>query len=121
MIVLDADSLMTGELFVRLVQLMERNPSVGMIQTAPQPVLGKSLFSRIQQFAAHVYGPLFAAGANFWQLAGATYWGHNAIVRVRPFMDFCALPELPKLGRLGGRVLSHDSVEAAFMRSAGYG
>jgi membrane glycosyltransferase len=121
MIVLDADSIMTGQVMVRLVELMERNRSVGMIQTAPQLVLGSSLFRRIQQFAARVYGPLFMAGANFWHLGGGNYWGHNAIIRIRLFMEHCALPELPKVGPLGGRILSHDTVEAAFMRRAGYG
>lgn len=121
MIVLDADSIMTGSVFVKLVQLMERNRSVGIIQTAPQPALGKSLFSRIQQFAGAVNGPIFSAGANFWHLGGGNYWGHNAIIRVKLFMEHCALPELPKVGPLGGRILSHDTVEAAFMRTAGYG
>src|SRR5205823_2219925 len=116
MIVLDADSIMTGAVLTRLVQMMDDHPSVGIIQTAPQQVLGKSLFSRIQQFAASIYGPLFAAGSNFWQLDGGNYWGHNAIVRLRPFMEYCALPELPKIGSFGGRILSHDTVEAVLMR-----
>ncbi|HEY1765236.1 MAG TPA: glycosyltransferase, partial [Opitutaceae bacterium] len=36
MVVLDADSIMTGEALVRLVTLMEANPSAGIIQTAPR-------------------------------------------------------------------------------------
>ncbi len=120
MIVLDADSVMSGDVFVKLVSLMDCNPAAGIIQTAPQMVLGRSLYSRVQQFAACVYGPLFTAGANFWQLDGGNYWGHNAIVRLKPFMEYCALPELPRIGAFGGRILSHDTVEAAFMRSAGY-
>jgi membrane glycosyltransferase len=121
MIVLDADSIVLGPTFVRLVELMEKNRSVGLIQTVPQLVLGTTLFSRIQQFATRIYGPLFSAGANFWHLGGGSYWGHNAIIRLRPFMEYCALPELPKFGALGGRILSHDTVEAAFLRKAGYG
>lgn len=121
MIVLDADSIMRGATLVRLVELMEQNRSVGIIQTAPQLVLGKSLFRRVQQFAARVYGPIFMAGSHFWHLGGGNYWGHNAILRIKLFMDHCALPELPKVGRIGGRILSHDTVEAAFMRRAGYG
>ena len=61
------------------------------------------------------------AGSHFWHLGGANYWGHNAIIRLKLFMEHCALPELPKVGRVGGRILSHDTVEAAFMRRAGYG
>lgn len=121
MIVLDADSIMSGRTMVRLVELMEKNRSVGIIQTAPRQVLGRSLFARIQQFAARVYGPMFMAGANFWHLGGGNYWGHNAIIRLKSFMEHCALPELPKFGALGGRVLSHDTIEAAFMRRAGHG
>ncbi len=119
-IVLDADSVMTGATCVRLASLMEANPRAGIIQTNPKLALGRSLFQRINQFAAQVYGPLFAAGANFWQLDNANYYGHNAIVRLKPFITYCALPELPKSGALGTRVLSHDTVEAAFMRRAGY-
>jgi membrane glycosyltransferase len=121
MIVLDADSIMTGRTMVRLVELMVRNRTVGIIQTAPQLALGNTLFRRIQQFAARLYGPIFMAGAHFWHLGSGNYWGHNAIIRLKLFMEQCALPELPKLGSLGGRILSHDTVEAALIRQAGYG
>ncbi len=121
MIVLDADSIMTGEAMVRLVGLMEGRPSAGIIQTHPRQVLARSLFGRIQQFAAHTYAPLFLAGSNYWHLAGGSYWGHNAILRISPFIQHCALPELPPTGPFTGRFLSHDSVEAALMRAAGYG
>lgn len=120
MIVLDADSIMSGATMVRLTELMERNRSVGIIQSAPQLVLGNTLFRRIQQFAARLYGPIFMAGSQFWHLGGGNYWGHNAIIRIKLFMQHCALPELPKLGKIGGRILSHDTIEAAFMRRAGY-
>ena len=120
MIVLDADSVMTGASLVQLTTLMEQNPGVGIIQTSPRPILGQSLFQRIEQFAACVYRPVFAAGANFWQLGDATFWGHNAILRLKPFMQYCAMPELPEIGPLGKRVLSHDTIEAALMRRAGY-
>ena len=120
MIVLDADSVMTGPAFVQLARLMEQHPRVGIIQTRPRPVLGQSLLQRIEQFAACVYGPVFAAGANFWQLGEAAFWGHNAIVRLRPFMRYCAIPELPQVGPLGTRALSHDTIEAALIRRAGY-
>jgi membrane glycosyltransferase len=72
------------------------------------------------QFVTRLYGPLFAAGANFWQLGSGNFWGHNAIIRLRPFMKHCAMPELPRTSPLGTRILSHDTIEAAFMRRAGY-
>jgi membrane glycosyltransferase len=120
MIVLDADSIMTGALLRRLVAMMEKNPRVGLIQTAPQLVFGRTLFRRIQQFAARLYAPLFAAGANFWHLFGGNYWGHNAIIRLRPFMESCDLPDLPEPEAQRRHIFSHDTVEAALMRRAGY-
>ena len=120
LIVLDADSLMTGTTLVRLVALMEEHPRAGILQTVPSPVGARSLHARIQQFAQRLYGPLFAAGLNHWQLAEAAYWGHNAILRVAPFMEHCALPRLSGRGPLSGSLLSHDFVEAAWMRRAGF-
>jgi len=120
MVVLDADSVMTGRLLRRLVLMMEKNPRVGLIQTAPQLALGNTLFRRMQQFAAKVYAPLFAAGSNFWHLFASNYWGHNAIIRVRPFIEHCDLPELPDPDSKRRHILSHDTVEAALMRRAGY-
>jgi membrane glycosyltransferase len=120
MVVLDADSLMTGTAVASLVRLMESNPRAGIIQTMPRLVKAATLFGRIQQFASRVYSPIFAAGLNFWQQGAGNYWGHNAIIRVSPFLSSCALPGLPGREPLGGRVLSHDFVEAALMRNAGW-
>jgi membrane glycosyltransferase len=120
MIVLDADSVMSGECLATLVRLMEANPSAGIIQTAPRAAGRDTLYARIQQFATRVYGPLFTAGLHFWQLGESYYWGHNAIIRVAPFMRHCALGRLPGRGPLSGEILSHDFVEAALMRRAGW-
>lgn len=120
MIVLDADSVMTGRLLSRLVVMMEKNPRVGLIQTAPQLAFGRTFFRRIQQFAAKLYAPLFAAGSNYWHLFGANYWGHNAIIRLQPFMESCDLPDLPEPEVHRRHIFSHDTVEAALMRKAGY-
>nr|WP_240954250.1 glucans biosynthesis glucosyltransferase MdoH [Solimonas marina] len=120
MIILDADSVMSGECLKRLVQLMEANPNAGIIQTAPKAAGRETVYARIQQFATRVYGPLFTAGLHFWQLGESHYWGHNAIIRVAPFMQHCALGRLPGSGGLSGEILSHDFVEAALMRRAGW-
>jgi membrane glycosyltransferase len=120
MIMLDADSVMSGDTLVRLAALMDRHPNVGMIQTAPTAVNRRSLFARVQQFASRVYGPMFAAGLHFWQLGDGQYWGHNAIIRVEPFMDHCGLPRLPGKAPLGGEILSHDFVEAALLGRHGW-
>ncbi len=120
MVVLDADSIMTGEAIVKLVAMMEKNPQTGLIQTAPRLIYGESLYARMQQFANRLYSPIFLAGLNYWQQQDGNYWGHNAIIRVQPFMDHCALPDLPGSEPFGGRILSHDFVEAALMRKAGW-
>ncbi len=120
MVVLDADSLMTARILARLVGLMDANPRSALIQAAPLLVGGESLFARSQQFASWAYGRMFAAGLAKLQGPDGNYWGHNAIIRVRPFMDHCGLPVLPGRPPLGGPILSHDFVEAALLRRAGW-
>lgn len=121
MIVLDADSIMAGPTLVQLVRLMERNPAVGLIQTAPSLIRAESFLARTLQFAASLYGPVFQAGLNYWQLGEGNYWGHNAIIRLGPFIKHCSLPGLPGREPFGGHILSHDFVEAALLRRAGWG
>lgn len=121
MVILDADSVMSGDCLTNLVRLMEANPSAGIIQSAPKATGMDTLYARIQQFATRVYGPLFTAGLHFWQLGESHYWGHNAIIRVKPFIEHCALAPLPGNGTFAGFILSHDFVEAALMRRAGWG
>lgn len=120
MIVLDADSVLAGATFVRLVQMMEANPQVGLMQTVPTLVRAESLFARILQFGVRLYGPVFVSGLGYWQQGSANYWGHNAILRVQPFMQHCALPRLPGREPFGGKILSHDFVEAALLQRAGW-
>ncbi|MGH7968015.1 MAG: glucans biosynthesis glucosyltransferase MdoH, partial [Limisphaerales bacterium] len=120
MVVFDADSIMTGASLLKLVRLMEQHPYVGILQAPPLPVNRTSLFGRIHQFAMHVYSAIFLSGLNFWQGGTGNYWGHNAIIRIRPFVAHCRLPALPGKPPLGGSILSHDFVEAAFMRRAGW-
>lgn len=116
----DADSVMRGETLVDLVKLMEAHPGVGLIQTVPALVNAESLFGRIQQFANRLYAPVFIAGLNYWALDFGNYWGHNAIVRTDPFMQYCDLPQLPGRKPFGGQILSHDFVEAALMLRANW-
>jgi membrane glycosyltransferase len=120
MVVFDADSIMTGVSLINLVRLMEANPQVGIVQAPPLPINRRSLFGRIHQFAMQAYSLIFITGLNFWQGGAANYWGHNAIIRIEPFVRHCRLPKLPGKEPLGGAILSHDFVEAAFMRRAGW-
>lgn len=120
MVVFDADSIMTGQCLVNLVKLMERNPHVGIVQAPPLPINRRTLFGRVHQFATQAYSLIFISGLNYWQGGAANYWGHNAIIRIEPFVRHCRLPTLPGKQPLGGSILSHDFVEAAFIRRAGW-
>lgn len=120
MVVLDADSLMDGALVVELARTMEANPGAGLIQTLPMPINQTTLFGRILQFAGHLYAPVYSSGAAFWQLGESNYYGHNAIIRVQAFTQTCGLPVLPGSPPLGGEILSHDFVEASFLRRQGW-
>ncbi len=120
MVILDADSLMTGECLHQLVGLMDANPRAALIQAPPQLVGRHSLFARIQQFASSVYGPLQTAGLALLGGPDGNYWGHNAIIRVHAFMRHCALPRLPGKPPFGGEIMSHDFIEAALLRRAGW-
>lgn len=120
MVVLDADSLMSAQTFGTLIGLMDANPRAGIIQTVPHCVGRETLFARIQQFAARLYTPLLVEGLLFWQQGDGNYWGHNAIVRIAPFVAHCDLPVLPGREPFGGDILCHDVVEAGLMRAAGW-
>lgn len=120
LLVLDADSLMDGATMARLARLMDRNPSAGLIQTTPMITRQSTLFGRLLQFGTRIASYPLAIGMAYWQGSEANYFGHNAILRARPFMEHCRLPMVRGLGHLNGEILSHDFVEAASMRRAGY-
>jgi len=120
MIVLDADSLMDGETLVSLVKLMELNPKAGLIQVPTVPQGRSTVFGRIIQFASTAYSPMFTRGLAFWLGDEGTYWGHNAIMRTQVFAAHCGLPKRKGRAPFGGEILSHDVVEAALIRRAGY-
>jgi membrane glycosyltransferase len=120
MVVLDADSLMTAHAIVTLAAAMEADPDAGIIQTLPLIINRNTLFARVQQFAARIYGPVIAAGVSVWMGREGNYWGHNAILRTKAFAAHCGLPVLRGRPPLGGHILSHDFVEAALILRAGY-
>ncbi|SKA30274.1 membrane glycosyltransferase [Enhydrobacter aerosaccus] len=120
MIIFDADSVMEGETLVRLAALMEANPRTGIIQTHIVPAGRETLFARVLQFSTRMTGAVLAMGNSFWHLGDSNYYGHNAILRVAAFAECCRLPVLSGKPPLGGEILSHDFVEAAFMRRGGW-
>lgn len=119
MIVLDADSLLTADTLVQLARYGRLNPDAGIIQGLPSIIGASSLYARTQQFAARLYGPMLAAGINFWHLGDGNYWGHNAVIKTEYFTRYCGLPNLPGKPPFGGHILSHDFVEAALIRRGG--
>ncbi len=120
MVVLDADSSMSGATLLKLVDAMERHPGVGLIQTTPTIVGGSTLFSRVSQFAVKLYGRVAGAGLAWWCGSEATYWGHNAIIRTEAFASSAGLPKLKGRKPFGGHVMSHDVIEAALLRRNGW-
>jgi membrane glycosyltransferase len=120
MVVLDADSILTAEALLTLVREMAADPGLGLLQTVPRLVGGQTLFARLQQFATAVYGPVVGRGISAWQGDDGNYWGHNAIIRVRAFAAAAGLPTLHGKKPFGGTIMSHDFVEAALLRRAGW-
>jgi membrane glycosyltransferase len=120
LLVLDADSLMAPAAIVELARRMDADPDAGIIQTVPRLTNGRSVLARLQQFAGRAYGPIIAAGVGWWSGAEGNYWGHNAIIRREAFTRAAGLPTLSGPPPFGGHILSHDFVEAALIRRAGW-
>jgi membrane glycosyltransferase len=119
-LVLDADSLMAPETILRMVGIMQRNPHLGILQSLVVGLPSTSAFARIFQFGMRLGMRSYSLGSAWWQGDSGPYWGHNALLRVQPFRAHCRLDRLPGRPPLGGWILSHDQVEAALMRRAGY-
>lgn len=120
MVVFDADSIMSAPALIELVRRMDANPRTALIQTLPIIVNARTIFARMQQFSLRAYGVLFTYGLSWWSGGSGNFWGHNAIIRVKPFAAHARLPDLPGKAPLGGPILSHDFVEAALLRRAGW-
>jgi membrane glycosyltransferase len=120
LLTLDADSLMSGETVLRLVRIMEAYPKIGILQSLITGMPSSSAFARIFQFGMRHGMRPYTMGQAWWTGDCGPYWGHNALVRMKPFIEHCQLPKLNGRPPLGGHILSHDQIEAAFMRRAGY-
>lgn len=119
-IVLDADSVMTPAAMLRLVRIMQANAKIGILQTLVTGLPSTSPFARVFQFGMRLGMRSYTLGAASWQGDCGPYWGHNAIIRLAPFIEHCHLPVLPGTSPLSGHILSHDQLEAVLMRRAGY-
>jgi membrane glycosyltransferase len=121
MLVLDADSLMTGRAIIRLTDALARDPGAGLIQSFPHLIGAQTMFARMQQFANGVYGEALAEGVSRWCGQEGNYWGHNAIIRTAAFASCAGLPHLRTTGGREQLIMSHDFVEAGLLRRAGWG
>jgi len=119
-LVLDADSLMSTDAILRLVRTMQCNPRLGILQHLTVGMPTASPFARVFQFGMRLGMRSYTVGSAWWQGDCGPYWGHNALIRLQPFIEHCHLPKLPGRPPLGGWILSHDQVEAVLMRRAGY-
>jgi membrane glycosyltransferase len=117
---LDADSFMTAEAVLRLVRIMQSDDRLGIVQSLVVGLPSTSAFARLFQFGMRLGMRSYTIGSAWWQADCGPYWGHNALVRLAPFIAHCELPALPAGGMLGGQILSHDQIEAVLMRRAGY-
>lgn len=120
MLPLDADSLMTGEAIVQLVRIMQSYPKLGILQSLVVGMPSASPFARIFQFGMRFGMRSYTMGQAWWVGDCGPFWGHNAVVRIAPFLHDCKLPVIPGGPPFGGHVLSHDQVEATLMRRAGF-
>nr|WP_321979983.1 glucans biosynthesis glucosyltransferase MdoH [uncultured Cohaesibacter sp.] len=119
-VILDADSLMEGQTILEMIRRMEAEPRLGLLQTLPKIIRAETRFGRAMQFAASFYSPVFCRGLAMLQGETGPFWGHNAIVRVRAFVQSCGLPVLQGTPPFGGHIMSHDYVEAALLARAGW-
>jgi membrane glycosyltransferase len=119
-VTLDTDSFMTAAAILRLVRIIQVDPKLGILQGLIVGLPSTSAFARLFQFGMRLGMRSWTIGAAWWQADCGPYWGHNAVIRIAPFVAHCRIPVLPGDGVLDGHVLSHDQIEAAFMRRAGY-
>ena len=101
-------------------RVMQADPTLGILQGLVVGLPSTSAFARIFQFGMRLGMRSWTIGSAWWQADCGPYWGHNAVIRIAPFIAHCHIPPLPGDGVLGGDVLSHDQIEAALMRRAGY-
>ncbi len=120
MMTLDADSRMGATRIANMVARMERSPQTGLLQAGMRLIPAQSRFGKLQRLSARMMGPTFLTGFSLWTGDAGNYWGHNALIRVKAFREAAHLPQLGGQAPFGGDILSHDFVEAALMRRAGW-
>jgi membrane glycosyltransferase len=119
-VTLDADSFIPASAILRMVRMMQVSPEIGILQGLVVGMPSTSAFARIFQFGMRLAMWSYTTGSAWWQGDCGPHWGHNSVLRLKPFTAHCHIPPLPEGGPLGGHILSHDQIEAVLMRRAGY-
>src|SRR5215472_8848176 len=123
-VTLDADSFIPASAILRMVRIMQASPEIGILQGLVVGMPSTSAFARIFQFGMRLAMWSYTTGSAWWQGDCGPHWGHNSVLRLKPFTAHCHIPPRQKDGflggPLGGHILSHDQLEAVLMRRAGY-
>lgn len=117
---LDADSVMGPDAVLRMVRVMQASPEIGILQSLVTGLPSRTFFTRAFQFGMRHGMRSYTLGSAWWLGDCGPNWGHNVLIRTAPFHAHCMLPKLRGTGPLSGYILSHDMLEAALMRRAGY-
>lgn len=116
-VILDADSEMTGHAVLRLIRILQADPRIALVQ---QLIVGRPVaqpFPRLFQFGMRAGMRAWATGQGWWQGPQGPFWGHNAAFRTAPFRRHARLAALAD----GTAILSHDQLEAIALHEAGWG
>jgi membrane glycosyltransferase len=85
------------------------HPKIGILQSLVIGMPSSSGFARIFQFGMRHGMRSYTMGQAWWVGDCGPFWGHNALVRIKPFLrSASAMPNKPPLG---SHVMSHDQVE----------
>ncbi len=95
MLILDADSVMSPQTVMRMADALAGDPGAGLIQSVPRVLPGRTLWQRMQSFAATVYGVNLGRGFAMWTGGEGNFLGHNALVRTRAFASCAGLRTCP--------------------------
>lgn len=101
MLILDADSIMGVGTVLQLADALAQEPGLGLIQTVPRVLPGRTLWQGLQCFASEVYGVNMGRGFAMWAGVTGNFLGHNALIRIRAFAASAGLPHLPGKARAG--------------------
>jgi membrane glycosyltransferase len=120
MLVLDADSVMTPETIIALTDALSADRHCALMQSLPRVLKGKTLWQNTQAFASEAYGINSGRGLAMVSDTAANSYGHNVLIRTKAFAACAGLPHLTGEPPFGGVIMSHDFVEAALLRRAGW-